>query len=349
MVKFFEEKKRIETSGIQKLVSSLIAILIFPIILISSITIATNFYTKNNSDIPTLFSISVITINEKIENFEAGQKVLIKSIAPEEIKRHNFIAYFVPVDEGSVTDKGSPVGFGKVIFISQSEEYGFLFGVSTEEFYVIQDAVIGVYVENGSAVLTELISWFSSNAALVLCAYLPLGILLILLVVDFIEQNSIRKMNKQLDDIIIQIRNKFEDELKNSSQEEKDLKKEALEKFIEENLNSQKVQTGRPFRPLPPRPPLQQKNVEQADAGRPPLSPRPIVPPRPAPPQRPAMPPKMVLKTTSEKPNLPPRPNLPPKPQPEEKPQQKIVVPPRPKPPLPPKKENRPPLPPRPN
>ena len=159
-------------------------------------------FTKLNGGIPTFFNTCVIesTIYDESLNVQIGDKLLFTKKS-EGFSKNQLVAYYQPTNEENET--GSPIRVGVIKAISTDEDGNLVYGISGQaitegkSYFIIEKAIIGVYKSN-SAFSAGVISFLSSKATLATLSLIPSSVILILLVLDAIELNNIRRINKEI-------------------------------------------------------------------------------------------------------------------------------------------------------
>lgn len=185
-----------ERQGFYKINPILIIVLLIVFIPLSILTSLSFFSTKQNSGLPTIFGKVVVQSNRELvsEDIVVGEKLILKQTS--NFLKNQVVGYYEPSEE--VTEDAPKVNVGLVQYIAKDENNNNIYGIVGEEYYVVEEAIIGV-LDSKSGFMIAVISFLSSKLSLLLLSILPLGIILILLVLDIIEQKNIRKINLEID------------------------------------------------------------------------------------------------------------------------------------------------------
>lgn len=189
-----------EISVVQRIMQVLVIVFFIPVLIVSSLSIYIFSSTKLNSGLPSGFGKTVVTLKSDLDDFKNGQKVLVTYVSVDQIAEGDYVAFYVP-EENQPSTENADVMFDKVTNIVEQDGKK-NFGFSSQQYYIIDDAVIGIY-EGESPFLTGVLQFFSSQTEMIFLGLLPLFLLLVALAIDIIEQFSYRRMNKEIDNAIM--------------------------------------------------------------------------------------------------------------------------------------------------
>ena len=202
MAKLNPATQRAEVSKFYQVLNIIIKSLLVPVILISLLSSFVFLTSKLNSNIPTLFGTSVVTLSEDVKitgvkDFKKGDRVGVVKVDITTIKEGDYVAYFQPVE---VKPKnGSKVLIAKVTEIKLNpQDNKPMFGVRGEEVFVVGDGIIGKYQET-SKFMVGVLKFFSNKNVLAFGCLLPLSVMLILYVVYVLELKNVDKINMAID------------------------------------------------------------------------------------------------------------------------------------------------------
>lgn len=284
--------KRGEVSSTARVLGILVSIFFIPVLLISSFSIYVLFSSKTNSEIPSAFGYSVVTVNEAVGDFEQGQTVLVKKVPIQEIRKEQFVAYVVPTEEQPENPDEIEVVFKEVLDISTDEETGDLyFSFAAQTYATVEDAIIGVYDQTNPEALIGILKFFSVQSNVLLFGLSPLFILLVVLGLQIVEQLSIIKTNKEIDNALIKANQAgFETGAGNKPEEEiVQEEQKGIEPKAFKTAPKAKKPKAAPMPPKAPEKPMGPPKAPQRKA--PPKAPaKPMGPPKA--PGKPPMPPK---------------------------------------------------------
>lgn len=313
-MKSVKQNKKRSVSKFQHLIEVLIAIFIIPVLMVSLFSIYVHTQTKKNSMLPSGFNKTVITVQENFDDFLQGQKVIVSKIAPEQIMEGNYVAFYVASEEPN-QNGGSAVAFKKVRVI-QAIDGKLNFGFTDEEYFQIEDSIIGLY-DASSSWMIDVLTFFSTQTVLILAGLLPLIVLLLLLGMNIVEHKNAQKVNEEIDTAILKASQSGFDtteftKAKNDDIEPKiEINKEELfvnnvqvddlidkkENIIKEEQKPQpKILNDKDENQIikPPLPPKKSLPTRPITPKKPTSTPKPFTPPKaPLPPKKmPPMPPK---------------------------------------------------------